>query len=226
MNSLKNVKILFDKFRVILTKQQKSWAAVLFVMTVVGAIFEAAGVSAVLPLINVIIDPEALRNHEIGAKLLAPFPGITDEGIMFLTASGVIVVYIFKNLYTFPVPSLQNLRNFKVLVFKYFFYPFCKIKSNKFYDMSYDISRFIGTGNNINPLINNCLSAVSFLYFFSAFNKIKIKFYLARFYFFNLLIPIFIIFYDKIFRIIQKLSKPYIFRNVTNQSRNTKIKCF
>lgn len=96
MNSLKNVKILFDKFRVILTKQQKSWAAVLFVMTVVGAIFEAAGVSAVLPLINVIIDPEALRNHEIGAKLLAPFPGITDEGIMFLTASGVIVVYIFK----------------------------------------------------------------------------------------------------------------------------------
>ena len=99
MNSLKNVKILFDKFRVILTKQQKSWAAVLFVMTVVGAIFEAVGVSAVLPLINVIIDPEALRNHEIGAKLLAPFPGITDEGIMFLTASGVIVVYIFKNLY-------------------------------------------------------------------------------------------------------------------------------
>lgn len=98
MNSLKNVKILFDKFRVILTKQQKSWAAVLFVMTVVGAIFEAVGVSAVLPLINVIIDPEALRNHEIGAKLLAPFPGITDEGIMFLTASGVIVVYIFKNL--------------------------------------------------------------------------------------------------------------------------------
>ena len=99
MNSLKNVKILFDKFRVILTKQQKSWAAVLFVMTVVGAIFEAVGVSAVLPLINVIIDPEALRNHEIGAKMLAPFPGITDEGIMFLTASGVIVVYIFKNLY-------------------------------------------------------------------------------------------------------------------------------
>ena len=99
MNSLKSTKILFDKFRVILSKQQKSWAAVLFVMTLVGAIFEAIGVSAVLPLISVIIDPDALRNHEIGSKLLAPFQGITDEEIMFLTAAGVVAVYIFKNVY-------------------------------------------------------------------------------------------------------------------------------
>lgn len=99
MNSLRNVKSLFDKFRVILSRPQKTWAAVLFVLTLFGAIFEAIGVSAVLPLINVIIEPDALRNHEIGAKLLAPFPGISDEEIMFLTAGGVIAVYIFKNLY-------------------------------------------------------------------------------------------------------------------------------
>ena len=99
MDSLRNVKSLLNKFRVILSKPQKMWAAVLFVMTLVGAVFEAIGVSAVLPLINVIIDPGALRNNEIGAKLLAPFPGITDEEIMFLTAAGVIAVYIFKNLY-------------------------------------------------------------------------------------------------------------------------------
>lgn len=99
MNSLRNVKALFEKFRVILSKPQKSWAAVLFVMTVIGAIFEAVGVSAVLPLINVIIEPDAVRRNEIGARLLAPFPGITDEEIMFLTAAGVIAVYIFKNLY-------------------------------------------------------------------------------------------------------------------------------
>ncbi len=99
MNSLRNVKSLFEKFRVILSRPQKTWAAVLFVLTLIGAIFEAIGVSAVLPLINVIIEPDALRNHVIGAKLLAPFPGISDEEIMFLTAGGVIAVYIFKNLY-------------------------------------------------------------------------------------------------------------------------------
>ncbi len=99
MNSLRNVKSLFDKFRVILSRPQKSWAAVLFVMTLVGALLEAVGVSAVLPLINVIIDPNVVRNNEIGAKLLAHFSGITDEEIMILTAAGVIAVYIFKNLY-------------------------------------------------------------------------------------------------------------------------------
>lgn len=99
MNSLRNIKSLFNKFRVILSKPQKTWAAVLFVMTLIGAVFEAIGVSAVLPLINVIIDPDVIKNNEIGAKLLAPFPGITDKEIMFLTAAGVIVVYILKNLY-------------------------------------------------------------------------------------------------------------------------------
>lgn len=99
MNSLRNVKSLFEKFSVILSTSQKSWAAVLFVMTLIGAVFEAIGVSAVLPLINVIIEPDTVRKNAIGAKLLAPFHGITDDEIMFLTAAGVIGVYILKNIY-------------------------------------------------------------------------------------------------------------------------------
>lgn len=100
MDSLRNVKSLLNKFRVILSKPQKMWAAVLFVMTLVGAVFEAIGVSAVLPLINVIIDPGALRNNEIGAKLLAPFPGITDEEIMFFDGCGCYCgLYFQESLY-------------------------------------------------------------------------------------------------------------------------------
>lgn len=99
MNSLRNVKSLFDKFTVILSKPQKIWAVVIFVLTLIGAVLEAVGVSAVLPLINVIIDPDALRKNRIGAMLLAPFPDISDGEIMVLTAAFVIVVYIFKNLY-------------------------------------------------------------------------------------------------------------------------------
>lgn len=99
MNSLRSVKSLYDKFKVILTTSQKRWAVVLFAMTLVGAVFEAVGVSAVMPLINVIISPDSLKKSEIGAILLAPFPGITDGEIMTLTAVFVIAVYVFKNLY-------------------------------------------------------------------------------------------------------------------------------
>lgn len=99
MNSLKNVKLLFDKFRVILSKSQKGWAVVLFVMTLVGALFEAVGVSAVLPLISVMIDPDAIKNSWAGEKLLAFFPQISNGQLMMLTAAGVIAVYIVKNIY-------------------------------------------------------------------------------------------------------------------------------
>lgn len=99
MNSLKNVKLLFDKFRVILSKSQKGWAVVLFVMTLFGALFEAVGVSAVLPLISVMIDPDAIKNSWAGEKLLAFFPQISNGQLMMLTAAGVIAVYIVKNIY-------------------------------------------------------------------------------------------------------------------------------
>lgn len=99
MSELKSVKGLYEKFKVILTKPQKRWAVVLFALTLIGAVFEAVGVSAVMPLISVMINPDAVRNNEIGAKVLSMFQDISDEQIMFVTAMGVIAVYIFKNLY-------------------------------------------------------------------------------------------------------------------------------
>ena len=99
MSELRSIRSLYGKFQVILTKSQKRWAVVLFVMTLIGAVFEAVGVSAVMPLISVMIEPDAVRNNEIGAKVLSMFGNITDEQIMFITAMGVIAVYVLKNLY-------------------------------------------------------------------------------------------------------------------------------
>lgn len=99
MSELRSIRSLYDKFQVILTKPQKRLAFVLFVMTLIGAVFEAIGVSAVMPLISVMIEPDAVRNNEIGAKILSMFQDISDEQIMFMTAMGVIAVYVLKNLY-------------------------------------------------------------------------------------------------------------------------------
>lgn len=99
MKELKSLKQLYKKFGVILTKQQKGWAAVLFVMTLVGALFEAVGVSAIMPLIAVMIEPDTIRNSWAGEKVLTVFPEISNEQFMLLTAAGVIAVYIVKNMY-------------------------------------------------------------------------------------------------------------------------------
>ena len=99
MSELKSLRQLYKKFGVILTRQQKAWAGVLFVMTVFGALFEALGVSAVMPLISVMIEPDTIRNSRAGEKVLAVLPEMSNEELMLLTAVGVIAVYIVKNAY-------------------------------------------------------------------------------------------------------------------------------
>ena len=96
MSELKSLRQLYKKFGVILTRQQKAWAGVLFVMTVFGALFEALGVSAVMPLISVMIEPDTIRNSRAGEKVLAVLPEMSNEELMLLTAVGVIAVYIVK----------------------------------------------------------------------------------------------------------------------------------
>ena len=99
MSEMKSLRQLYKKFGVILTRQQKAWAGVLFVMTVFGALFEALGVSAVMPLISVMIEPDTIRNSRAGEKVLAVLPEMSNEELMLLTAVGVIAVYIVKNAY-------------------------------------------------------------------------------------------------------------------------------
>ncbi|MDE6604101.1 MAG: ABC transporter ATP-binding protein/permease [Lachnospiraceae bacterium] len=99
MSELKSLKQLYKKFQVILTKSQKGWAVILFILTAFGALFEALGVSAVMPLIGVMIEPDTIRKSWAGERVLAFFPEITNEQLMLLTAAGVIAVYIAKNMY-------------------------------------------------------------------------------------------------------------------------------
>lgn len=72
---------------------------VLFIMSLIGALFESLGVSVILPLIEAITDPdELLENTYI--KLAYDALGLTTSGqLIILVIVGVIVVYVIKNLY-------------------------------------------------------------------------------------------------------------------------------
>ena len=71
----------------------------LLLLTFIGALLEVVGVSAVLPLVQLMIDPERFGSNEL-AKKLAAFAGIECYGqLVLLTAMGVIFVYFVKNLY-------------------------------------------------------------------------------------------------------------------------------
>lgn len=98
---------MLKKISYVLDRSQKTNLGILLVVILIGAFVELLGVSAIMPLINVAMEPDT-----IGEKwyfvLISQYTGITDanEMIVFL-ALVLIVIYILKNIYVTLMYSLQ-----------------------------------------------------------------------------------------------------------------------
>lgn len=83
----------------IFTREERKYCAVLLICMLLGGIFEAVGISAILPLISILSDPQFLEKHEIVYKFVARF-GITQHGSFLFSLTGILIFwYIGKNLY-------------------------------------------------------------------------------------------------------------------------------
>lgn len=99
MHRLKSAKEIWDKFRFILTTSQKKWGIVVIIMTLLGAICETMGVSIILPLVQVMIEPQQLRENEILEPIIEKLHLTSDAHLIWAIGGAVIVVYAFKNLF-------------------------------------------------------------------------------------------------------------------------------
>lgn len=93
-----NLKIV-DDFAVIMTPPERRQAIVLMFMALGGAVAEALGIAAVLPLIALLSDPEAVSHY----PLLTVFdnwlggPGV--DRLVMVCALGLLLLFYIKNLY-------------------------------------------------------------------------------------------------------------------------------
>lgn len=99
MHRLKNLTDYGRKVLFILTPQQKKWGIVLMILTLLGAVVETLGVSAIFPLVQVMIEPSVLRQYDIVNNILNYFSLDSDMELIWLVGFFVILVYIFKNVY-------------------------------------------------------------------------------------------------------------------------------
>ena len=60
INNLKSVVDVWHKLKYIMSKRQMRKSAVVFILTLVGALVETLGVSAILPLVQALMDVEQL----------------------------------------------------------------------------------------------------------------------------------------------------------------------
>lgn len=97
----------WEKICYIFDKKQKMKAAVLFLIIVIGAFVELLGVSAVLPFISAVLNPDQLLETPLigDAYRILGFQTM-DDYIIFLGIL-IIVVYILKNIYVYIMHSMQ-----------------------------------------------------------------------------------------------------------------------
>lgn len=82
-----------------MSKRQKQQIILVYAMASIGSVLEMLGVSVIIPLIQVISDPEQLLANEY-VQLIMNWLGIIEiNHLVLLIAGGVIIIYLLKNLY-------------------------------------------------------------------------------------------------------------------------------
>lgn len=87
------------KLYYLLNHRQRVMYVVLFVMSLVGALFESLGVSAILPLIEAITDPEALLKNSYIRTIYDRLGLQGSNQLIVMMIVGVVLIYVIKNVY-------------------------------------------------------------------------------------------------------------------------------
>lgn len=98
-SKFKSLKEILQKMNFILTTSHKKWGVVVVIMTVIGAGCETLGVSVILPLVQVMIAPQQLRENELAGPIIEFFRLDSDTALIWAIGAVVIGVYFLKNLF-------------------------------------------------------------------------------------------------------------------------------
>lgn len=100
MNLIKKMSYIFDR-------KQKIHLVILFCIMFVGGFVELLGVSAILPLIDVIMEPDVLQTNEMYAFVYNLLGMKSVEDFVLAVSVALIFIYIIKNIFLVGMSSLQ-----------------------------------------------------------------------------------------------------------------------
>ncbi len=159
---------MIKKINYVLDRRQKINLCILLVIIFIGAFVELLGVSAIMPLINVAMNPETI-DEKWYFVLIRKYTGITDANQMILfLAVLLIVIYILKNVYVMVMYSLQyrfvfnNQQRLSVRMMKSY------MQQDYLFHISKNVAEFQrNIINDINGFFTVALNALQFLAEFS-----------------------------------------------------------
>lgn len=92
------MKSIFQIFN-IFTKQQLRYCCFIVVAMIVGAMLEAVGIGAILPLISLMGQPDFLVHHPEIGHITEALGIVSHTQFIMVCAGGLIVLYLIKNAY-------------------------------------------------------------------------------------------------------------------------------
>ena len=95
---MKHFKNVVKKVLYMMSPEQKALSIFVLAATVVGSILECLGVSVIVPLINVLQDPEAIMKNSFFNQY-SFWKDITYNQLIGIVGGGVVLLYIIKNLF-------------------------------------------------------------------------------------------------------------------------------
>lgn len=98
-HELEKVKDLAHKLNYVLTKQQKQYGVMVFICTIISAILEMLGVSAIMPMVEGIMGTDALYEKWYLKPFVEIFQIQSVSVLLVIICIGVVLVYVIKNLY-------------------------------------------------------------------------------------------------------------------------------
>lgn len=101
------MKKIYKKLMVLLDKQQKRKMAFLVLIMLIGAVLETLGVSSILPVMNVVLEENAVENHVYLQFICQVFDIDNTRDLMILVMSGLIVIFAVKNIFLFFQQKIQ-----------------------------------------------------------------------------------------------------------------------
>ena len=101
---------ILKKINILLSRQQKGKMAVITCMMLVGAVLETLGIAMIVPVINTIVDPDAIEQNKFHMGDLYRLLGMKSlRQFAMVMLVGIIVVFIVKNIFLY-VQNVVQLR--------------------------------------------------------------------------------------------------------------------
>ncbi|MCM1385961.1 MAG: ABC transporter ATP-binding protein/permease [Bacillus sp. (in: Bacteria)] len=101
------MKKIYKKLMLLLDKKQKRKMMLLIVIMLIGGVLETLGVSSILPVMNVVLEENAIDNHAYLQFICQVFGIDNTRDLMILVMSALIIIFAIKNMFLFFQQKVQ-----------------------------------------------------------------------------------------------------------------------